>query len=318
MAMICLCCLRRIKFSSLLYSYLVRNLNSKGQNWEKTNDIEYSKKSTTHFGFDTVTEREKANRVYSVFSNVATKYDLMNDVMSACIHRLWKDEFIQILNPVPGTKLLDMAGGTGDIAFRFLKYSRLENPEMTAADNISNPFNEADENEQTHKNTSLSEVVVCDINSDMLNIGKERAKQNGFVSGISWIQGDAENLPFASDSFDAYTIAFGIRNVVHIDKVLSEAFRVLKKGGRFLCLEFSQVTNPLVSWIYDKYSFQVIPVLGQIIARDWRSYQYLVESIRQFPTQEEFCLKMKNCGFKIVTYENLLFGIAAIHSGFKI
>ncbi|XP_023219431.1 2-methoxy-6-polyprenyl-1,4-benzoquinol methylase, mitochondrial-like [Centruroides sculpturatus] len=240
-----------------LFIYYVRNVNVRKQHWHKRNVGDYSEESTTHFGFDTVTEKEKSEKVYSVFSNVASKYDLMNDVMSGGIHRLWKDELIQTLNPIPGTKLLDVAGGTGDIAFRFLKYSRLENQDTSVINDIPNPYSEIVENEQIESDTFSSQVVVCDINSDMLNIGKERAKESGFQSGYDHIYLHA----------------------------LTEAFRVLKKGGRFLCLEFSQVQNPLVSWLYDKYSFQVIPVMGQVIARDWRSYQYLVESIRQFPSQ---------------------------------
>uniref|UniRef100_A0A8D1EWV3 2-methoxy-6-polyprenyl-1,4-benzoquinol methylase, mitochondrial n=2 Tax=Sus scrofa TaxID=9823 RepID=A0A8D1EWV3_PIG len=202
----------------------------------------------THFGFETVSEEEKGGKVYQVFESVAKKYDVMNDMMSLGIHRLWKDLLLWKMHPFPGTQLLDVAGGTG----------------------------------------------------------------------LDWVLGDAEELPFDDDKFDVYTIAFGIRNVTHIDRALQEAHRVLKPGGRFLCLEFSQVNNPLVSRLYDVYSFQVIPVLGEVIAGDWKSYQYLVESIRQFPSQEEFKEMIEDAGFQKVTYENLTSGIVAIHSGFKL
>lgn len=160
--------------------------------------------------------------------------------------------------------------------------------------------------------------MVCDINKEMLKIGKQKAHAQGYKAGLAWILGDAEELPFDDDKFDVYTIAFGIRNVTHIDQALQEAHRVLKPGGRFLCLEFSQVNNPLLSRLYDVYSFQVIPVLGEVIAGDWKSYQYLVESIRQFPSQEEFKEMIEDAGFQKVTYENLTSGIVAIHSGFKL
>ncbi|XP_022258552.1 2-methoxy-6-polyprenyl-1,4-benzoquinol methylase, mitochondrial-like [Limulus polyphemus] len=203
----------------------------------------------THFGFERVKEKEKAKKVRSVFSNVATRYDLMNDVMSGGIHRLWKDYFIQVLHPTPGTKLLDVAGGTGDVAFRFLQAVQYLKP-IDEHIELENPFELPSEplyNESMLQGTE-SHVIVCDINPDMLEVGKKKAKELGFGKGVSWKEGDAENLPFPDCSFDAYTIAFGIRNVTHIDLALCEAFRVLKPGGRFLCLEFSQVDNGLLNW----------------------------------------------------------------------
>ncbi|XP_069136001.1 2-methoxy-6-polyprenyl-1,4-benzoquinol methylase, mitochondrial-like [Argopecten irradians] len=305
----------------------------------------------THFGYESIPEQEKEERVYEVFKNVAGTYDLMNDAMSMGIHRVWKDQFITRLAPHPGTKLLDVAGGTGDIAFRFLEYTKsLENKQVIsntesgdesdfdlttdisaqafgipqhyaedqdclASDSSSSSSNEEAESKV---NSSKTHVTVCDINKEMLEVGKVRACEMGLVGGLSWVQGNAESLSFEDNQFDAYTIAFGIRNCTHIDKVVEEAYRVLKPGGRFMCLEFSHVSNPLLRSVYDNYSFQVIPVMGQVLARDWKSYQYLVESIRQFPDQEEFASLIRQCGFKMVTYENLTFGVAAIHSGFKL
>ncbi|XP_068680850.1 2-methoxy-6-polyprenyl-1,4-benzoquinol methylase, mitochondrial-like [Montipora foliosa] len=257
---------------------------------------------STHFGYESVSEKEKTQRVYRVFENVASSYDKMNDVMSFGIHRLWKDRLIRVLNPPPGTKLLDVAGGTGDIAFRFLNH--IENKKLSRG----NLKTSADD----------SYVTVCDINKAMLDVGQRRAERFHHTSGISWIQGNAEELPLASASFDAYTIAFGIRNVTRMQKALSEAYRVLAPGGRFLCLEFSEVQNSLLARLYESYSFEMIPVMGHVIAGDWKSYQYLVESIRQFPNQEEFTRMIEDVGFSNVTYENLSFGIAAIHSGFKL
>ncbi|XP_055631318.1 2-methoxy-6-polyprenyl-1,4-benzoquinol methylase, mitochondrial [Toxorhynchites rutilus septentrionalis] len=254
----------------------------------------------THFGFETVKENEKSQKVHKVFEEVASSYDLMNDAMSFGIHRIWKDIFLERLAPIGGgIRLLDMAGGTGDIAFRYLKY----------LDNL--PQNEGTQNH----------VTISDINQDMLNVGKERfkllnRKQNNH--SIDWVCADAEKLPFENNSYSAYTIAFGIRNVTHIDKVLSEAYRVLQPGGRFLSLEFSHVTNDYIKWIYDQYSFQMIPPMGQILANQWHPYKYLVESIRKFPNQEEFKKLIQQAGFKCVEYENLTFGVCAIHSGFKL
>lgn len=242
----------------------------------------------TFFGYKEVKKEEKASMVKGVFSNVASKYDIMNDVMSLGIHRLWKDEFIKKLNPQSGTKLLDVAGGTGDIAFRFLKKAGGGN------------------------------VTVCDINPNMLEEGYKNAIDNNVLEGIEWVCGDAEKLPFPDNSYDYYTIAFGIRNVTNIENALSEAYRVLKPGGHFMCLEFSQVDNPLLAKIYDFYSFNIIPKMGQIIASDRDSYQYLVESIRKFPNKENFLKMIKNAGFANASYNSLSAGAVAIHSGWKV
>eukprot|EP00128_Syssomonas_multiformis_P012288 Colp12_sorted_trinity150504_noHs@20754 len=261
-----------------------------------------SSEPKTHFGFKDVPESAKAKLVGEVFHNVAGKYDLMNDVMSGGVHRLWKDYFISKLDPQPGTKLLDVAGGTGDIAFRFLNYAN----EVGRARRLGRHFTKAT-------------AIVCDINPSMIQVGKDRAMQKEIDgSALSWVVGDAEQLPLRDECVDAYTIAFGIRNVTHIDRALKEAHRVLKKGGRFMCLEFSHVSNPLVRGVYDAYSFEAIPRFGEFFASDRDSYQYLVESIRKFPKQEDFCRMIETAGFEYVTYENLTFGVAAIHSGFKL
>nr|XP_004611138.1 unnamed protein product [Sorex araneus] len=276
----------------------------------------------THFGFETVSEEEKGDKVYQVFESVAKKYDVMNDMMSLGIHRVWKDLLLWRMHPLPGTQLLDVAGGTGDIAFRFLSYiqaqqQKQQKRQLRAQQNLS--WEEiAQKYQQEEDPLGGSRVVVCDINKEMLRIGKRKACTQGYKAGLAWVVGDAEELPFDDDKFDVYSIAFGIRNVTHIDQALQEAHRVLKPGGRFLCLEFSQVNNPLISRLYDLYSFQVIPVLGEVIAGDWKSYQYLVESIRQFPPQEEFKEMIEDAGFQKVTYESLTSGIVAIHSGFKL
>ncbi|KAI9135907.1 ubiE/COQ5 methyltransferase family-domain-containing protein [Paraphysoderma sedebokerense] len=256
----------------------------------------------THFGFQTVPENMKEMLVGKVFENVASKYDVMNDAMSFGVHRFWKNYFMQRLAPGPSTKLLDVAGGTGDIALRFLDYVRSHYGGLKSAN-----------------------VTVLDINPAMLEVGKQRFSKLGFQPEndphVSFQVGNAEDLSdIPSESMDAYTIAFGIRNCTHIDKVIGEAYRVLKPGGRFMCLEFGKVDNPVVGSLYDIYSFQVIPELGQLIASDRASYQYLVESIRKFPSQPEFTLMMKDKGFKVVGsgYEDLTFGVASIWTGFKL
>ncbi|XP_020863630.1 2-methoxy-6-polyprenyl-1,4-benzoquinol methylase, mitochondrial [Phascolarctos cinereus] len=276
----------------------------------------------THFGFETVSEEEKGGKVYQVFESVAEKYDVMNDSMSLGLHRVWKDLLLQKMHPFSGTKLLDVAGGTGDIAFRFLNYIKAQNQRQQQRELKSHQNLSWEEIGKWYQNSRSplgeSHVVICDINKEMLKVGKKKAQTLGHKRGLAWVVGDAEELPFDDDKFDVYTIAFGIRNVTHIDRALQEAYRVLKPGGRFLCLEFSQVSNPIISRLYDLYSFQVIPVMGEVIAGDWKSYQYLVESIRRFPPQEEFKEMIEDAGFQKVTYESLTSGIVAIHSGFKL
>ncbi|KAL1232258.1 hypothetical protein TSPI_01923 [Trichinella spiralis] len=248
----------------------------------------------THFGFEPVDEEKKWQKVYEVFENVATRYDLMNDAMSCGVHRLWKDEFVRQMHPLPTFNILDCAGGTGDIAFRAVAHSV-----------------------RNGQSLGTCTVTVVDINQPMLNVGKAKAEQL-HLNGISWIRADAECLPFESELFDIFTIAFGIRNCTHIDRVIGEAYRVLKPGGRFMCLEFSHVQSKYFSKLYDWYSFNIIPVLGKIIANDWNSYQYLVESIRQFPNQERFAEMIEMQRFKEVSYNNLCNGVVAIHSGYKL
>lgn len=241
----------------------------------------------THFGFDTVREAEKAGLVRGVFDSVAPKYDLMNDLMSFGVHRLWKSAFLDWLRPRPGMSLIDVGGGTGDIAFGYL-------------------------------GRGGGNVTVVDINAEMLSVGRDRAVDKGILDNISWLNGDAENLPLPDASFDAYTIAFCIRNVTHIDAVLADARRVLKPGGRFMCLEFSQVALPWLEKVYDTYSFKVLPEIGARVAGDRDSYQYLAESIRQFPPQDEFAAMIRAAGFGEVAYENLSGGIAAMHSAWRV
>jgi demethylmenaquinone methyltransferase / 2-methoxy-6-polyprenyl-1,4-benzoquinol methylase len=243
---------------------------------------------TTHFGFQTVDEGQKAGMVHGVFTRVASKYDVMNDLMSGGVHRLWKDGMMDWLAPRPGQRLLDVAGGTGDVAFRFLKRA----PGATA--------------------------TVLDMTESMLVEGRQRAEAGRMADRLDWIVGDAMALPFADATFDVYTISFGIRNVTRIPDALAEAYRVLKTGGRLMVLEFSQIPNEGLQWLYDRYSFNVIPVMGQIVAGDRDSYQYLVESIRKFPDQETFAAMIGAAGFEQVRYRNLTMGVAALHSGWKL
>ncbi|RVT81929.1 bifunctional demethylmenaquinone methyltransferase/2-methoxy-6-polyprenyl-1,4-benzoquinol methylase UbiE [Rhodobacteraceae bacterium CCMM004] len=243
---------------------------------------------TTHFGFQTVPEADKAGRVHGVFSSVASRYDVMNDLMSAGVHRLWKDAMMDWLAPRSGQRLLDVAGGTGDIAFRFL--SRAPG----------------------------AEAVVLDLTEAMLTEGRKRAAAARLADRLDWTVGDAMALPFADGSFDVYTIAFGIRNVTRPADALAEAFRVLRPGGRLMVLEFSQLPVPMAQRLYDAYSFNVIPAMGRIVTGDRDSYQYLVESIRRFPDQETFAGMIRTAGFDRVKYRNLSMGIAALHSGWKI
>ncbi|MDE2403771.1 MAG: class I SAM-dependent methyltransferase [Sphingomonadales bacterium] len=239
---------------------------------------------TASFGYEDIAADEKVARVGAVFSSVAKKYDVMNDAMSAGMHRLWKDTFVRRVKPRTGEQILDMAGGTGDIAFRLAK--------------------------------SGAEVTVADINQDMLDVGVERAMQRG-IDGLVWSCQNAEALAFPDRGFDAYTIAFGIRNVTHIDRALAEAYRVLRFGGRFFCLEFSTTTWPGFREVYDAYSHKLVPRIGQMIAGDADSYRYLIESIRRFPPMPAFEGMIREAGFTRTKVEPILGGLVAIHSGWK-
>ena len=240
---------------------------------------------TVSFGYEEVSPDEKEGRVGAVFSSVARKYDVMNDAMSVGMHRLWKDKFVRRVKPREGEQILDMAGGTGDIAFRM------------AAQGAS--------------------ITVSDINQDMLDVGIERAMDQG-IDGLVWSRQNAEVLSFGDRFFDAYTIAFGIRNVTHIDKALAEAHRVLKFGGRFFCLEFSTTEWPGFKEVYDAYSHHLVPKIGQAIAGDAESYRYLIESIRRFPPMPEFERMIRAAGFKHTKVEPIMGGLVAIHSGWKV
>lgn len=251
-----------------------------------------SEDTSTTFGFESIDAQERQERVNRVFADVADRYDLMNDLMSGGLHRLWKSDFISLLAPprcaVP-FRLLDVAGGTGDIAMRVI---RRGGPGCRA--------------------------VICDISPEMLDVGRRRVQNAGLADQITCIEGNAEALTFEDRSFDAYTIAFGIRNVTHIERALAEAFRVLKPGGRFLCLEFSEVDVPVLDRLYDFHSFEVIPRLGELVAGSGDPYRYLVESIRRFPDQDTFADMIGEAGFSRVTYRNLTGGVAAIHGGWRI
>jgi len=240
---------------------------------------------TVSFGYEDIDASEKTGRVGAVFSNVAAKYDVMNDAMSGGMHRLWKDRVVRRVKPQPGEAILDMAGGTGDIAFRM-----------------------ADRG---------ASVTVSDINQDMLDVGIERAMERG-IDGLVWSRQNAEELAFSSRTFDAYTIAFGIRNVTHIDRALREAHRVLKYGGRFYCLEFSTVTWPGFKEAYDLYSHKLVPQIGKAIAGDEESYRYLIESIRRFPDMPGFEAMIRDAGFVNTRVEPIMGGLVAIHSGWKV
>lgn len=241
----------------------------------------------TDFGFQRMPARDKARAVREVFDSVAGRYDLMNDVMSGGLHRLWKKAFVTWLRPRAGMRLLDLAGGTGDIAFRFLK-------------------------------AGGAEVLVCDINAEMLGVGRARARRRKVPGGLTWACGNGEQLPLAERGFDAVTCAFGLRNMTDIERALAEIRRVLKPGGRFMCLEFSQLALPGLGGAYDAYSFKLVPKMGKLIANDEASYRYLVESIRRFPDQNAFAEMITGAGFGRVEYRNLTGGIAAMHSGWRI
>lgn len=237
------------------------------------------------FGYESVDAEEKTRRVGAVFSSVAARYDVMNDAMSGGMHRLWKDRFVSRVKPQSGEAILDMAGGTGDIAFRLVE--------------------------------SGAEVTVADINQEMLDVGLERAVKRG-IDTLVWSRQNAEELAYPDRTFDAYTIAFGIRNVTHIDKALAEAFRVLKFGGRFFCLEFSTTEWPGFKEVYDVYSHKLVPLIGKAIAHDADSYRYLIESIRRFPPMPEFERMIRAAGFEHTKVEPILGGLVAIHSGWKL
>ncbi len=247
----------------------------------------------TSFGFRPVAVEERQGLVNAVFARVADRYDLMNDLMSGGLHRLWKSDLVGWLAPPRSAApwhLLDVAGGTGDVALKVLE---------AGGAGIS--------------------AIICDISDAMLRVGRKRARQAGWgEERLAFVQGNGEALPFPDRSFDAYTIAFGIRNITHVDRALREAFRVLRPGGRFLCLEFSEVQMPLLDRLYDAWSFGAIPRLGQLAAGDAEPYRYLVESIRRFPPQERFAEMIVEAGFERVAYRNLTGGIAAIHSGWRL
>lgn len=244
--------------------------------------------NTTHFGFETVNEADKAGRVRGVFESVASKYDIMNDLMSGGVHRLWKDAMMDWLAPRPGQKLLDVAGGTGDISFRFLKRA------------------------------GHGHATVLDLTAPMLEEGRKRAEAAQMSDSLEWVVGDAMALPFDDNSFDVYTISFGIRNVTRPEEALAEAYRVLRPGGRLMVLEFSKVPQPGLRALYDLYSFNVIPRMGQMVTGDRDSYQYLVESIRRFPDQQTFLGMIRDAGFGNAAYRNLTLGVACLHSGWKL
>ena len=246
---------------------------------------------TTHFGYEDVRLDEKQGRVDGVFHNVAARYDVMNDLMSAGLHRLWKDRLVAMLNPPKRLDFdhLDVAGGTGDVAFRIARAGG-----------------------------ARTRVTVLDINADMLAVGRARAQKLRLGQAVDFVEAHAEKLPFPDGRFDGYTVAFGIRNVPRIDVALAEAYRVLRRGGHFLCLEFSPVDTPLLDKVYDAYSFNVIPRVGQAVTGDGASYRYLVESIRRFPTAEAFEGKVRAAGFQTTRVVRLAGGIVAIHAGWKL
>jgi demethylmenaquinone methyltransferase/2-methoxy-6-polyprenyl-1,4-benzoquinol methylase len=246
----------------------------------------------THFGYSTIPLAEKQGRVDDVFPSVARRYDLMNDLMSGGLHRAWKDALLTAVNPPKGDRpfaLLDLAGGTGDVAFRVAQAGGAN-----------------------------TRVTVCDINAEMLAVGAERAAQRGLDHAVTFEQGNAEELPYPDKSFDCVTIAFGIRNVPRIDRALAEAHRVLKIGGRFLCLEFSAVDVPGLDALYELYSFKLIPRIGQAVTGDREAYQYLVESIRKFPRPPVFARMIEDAGFRRVSFRQMTGGVVALHSGWKL
>ena len=244
---------------------------------------------TTHFGSREVPLSAKRGLVRGVFESVAGRYDLMNDLMSGGVHRLWKAALVDWVRPRPGQRILDVAGGTGDVALRLLDRSHGE-----------------------------ADVTVLDLTPGMLRRGRDRAVDRGYLRDLHWVCGDAQALPFPERAMDAYTIAFGLRNVTDIDQALAEAYRVLRPGGRVFCLEFSRVSVPILAQLYDLYSYRVLPALGQTVARDRESYQYLVDSIRRFPPQDDLATRFRAAGFEQVRYRSYTGGIAAIHTGWRL
>lgn len=246
----------------------------------------------THFGFKEIDREYKSGLVKNIFSRVAKKYDLMNDLMSGGSHRLWKNHMIKQIDFINNMQIIDVAGGTGDIAIRMAKIAEAKGLKYN--------------------------IEVVDVNPQMLEVGRSRAVDNNLFKTLNFIEGDGETLPYPDETFDLFTIAFGIRNFTNIDKGLKEANRVLKKGGKFLCLEFSKVDDIFLQKIYDTYSFKIIPKIGEFVLQDGESYQYLVESIRKFPDQKTFKKMIEDSGFGEVSFKNLSFGVCAIHSGIKI
>ena len=246
----------------------------------------------THFGYETVSLDDKQERVDDVFHSVARRYDLMNDLMSGGLHRAWKDALVTAVNPPKSGReftVLDLAGGTGDVAFRIAQGGG-----------------------------AGTRVIVCDINPDMLGVGRKRAVERGLDGVVTFEQGNAEELAYPDRSFDCVTIAFGIRNVPRIGRALEEAYRVLKIGGRFLCLEFSSVDVPGLDALYELYSFQVIPRVGEVVTGDREAYRYLVESIRKFPKPKAFAQMIEAAGFRRVSFSPMTGGVVALHSGWRL
>jgi len=246
----------------------------------------------THFGNESVLLEDKQGRVNDVFHSVSRRYDLMNDLMSGGLHRAWKDVLVSAVNPPRSERhfaVLDLAGGTGDIAFRILRAGG-----------------------------AGTRVTVCDINADMLDVGRDRASERSFAGSVTFVQGNAEDLAYADRSFDCVTIAFGIRNVPRIERALAEAYRVLKTGGRFLCLEFSAVDVPGLDALYELYSFHVIPRIGGVVTGDREAYQYLVESIRKFPRPRPFARMIEGAGFRRVSFTTMTGGVVVLHSGWRL
>lgn len=243
---------------------------------------------TTHFGYQTIDKNEKESKVAGVFHSVAQQYDVMNDLMSFGIHRLWKRFTIDASGVRPGNKVLDLAGGTGDLTAKFSKLVGRE-----------------------------GKVVLADINSSMLNVGRDKLRDKGLVQNIEYVQANAQYLPFDDNTFDVITIAFGLRNVTDKDMALRSMYRVLKPGGRLLVLEFSKPEHEVINKIYDFYSFNILPKMGELVAKDGESYQYLAESIRMHPDQETLKDMMNNAGFEQTSYKNLTDGVVALHKGYK-